>query len=271
IAQGESEYCGTIDGGLDCGKYILTYHKLFDGLINNCTAYDNGECSQCENGYQNNGTSCRDIRENTCDTYSGTTCTKCTTENLLVDNECVSKTSLHCQTSDGVSCMECESGNYLTNGKSCETLPNNCTSADGDGKCTGCIPRYYTTGGSCAKMPDFCENMSDNFKGCLTASGLEVYEYDDYYITNAIQPTTLFETAKENCQALGMRLPTLEEAEELSNKGYFVSCSTFWAENSNGEVYQFSTGCGNGKFDSSSSNYNLSSDKRHTQCVKDKN
>ena len=49
IAQGESEYCGTIDGGLDCGKYILTYHKLFDGLINNCTAYDNGQCSTCQN------------------------------------------------------------------------------------------------------------------------------------------------------------------------------------------------------------------------------
>ncbi|MBR1753381.1 hypothetical protein IJ732_00970, partial [bacterium] len=115
IAQGESEYCGTIDGGLDCGKYILTYHKLFDGLINNCTAYDNGQCSQCENGYQNNGNSCKDIRENTCSTYSGTTCTKCTSENLLVDGECISMTSLKCQAStDGKTCSECTDGNALS-------------------------------------------------------------------------------------------------------------------------------------------------------------
>ncbi len=119
IAQGESEYCGTIDGGLDCGKYILTYHKLFDGLINNCTAYDNGQCSQCENGYQNNGTSCKDIRENTCDTYSGTTCTKCTSSNLLADGECIDASSLNCRTTDGIKCTKCSSNYYLTDNDSC--------------------------------------------------------------------------------------------------------------------------------------------------------
>ncbi|MBR1754374.1 hypothetical protein IJ732_05995, partial [bacterium] len=98
----------------DCGKYILTYHKLFDGLINNCTAYDNGECSQCENGYQNNGTSCRDIRENTCDTYSGTTCTKCTSENLLAAGDCIAASTQNCAETDGLStCTKCSDGNVF--------------------------------------------------------------------------------------------------------------------------------------------------------------
>ena len=124
IAQGESEYCGTIDGGLDCGKYILTYHKLFDGLINNCTAYDNGQCSQCENGYQNNGNSCKDIRENTCATYSGTTCTKCTSgQYLTVDNYCEPITIENCVDADVTGkCTSCESGYILNFNSSC-TMP----------------------------------------------------------------------------------------------------------------------------------------------------
>ncbi|MBR1754574.1 hypothetical protein IJ732_07050, partial [bacterium] len=111
---------------------------------------DNGECSQCENGYQNNGSSCRDIRENTCATYSGTTCTKCTTENLLVDNECVSKTSLHCQTSDGVSCTECNSDYHDENGTCAKGYVENCSVYDGE-KCQTCNDGFYAynSGSNC--------------------------------------------------------------------------------------------------------------------------
>ncbi|MBR1753514.1 hypothetical protein IJ732_01640, partial [bacterium] len=154
----------------DCAKYILTYHKLFDGLINNCTAYDNGECSQCENGYQNNGTSCRDIRESTCDTYSGTTCTKCTTENLLVDNECVSKTSLHCQTSDGVSCSECESGNLLKNGSCSSLADNHCYSTTDGINCSKCLSTYYNKDNEGVCEPINVDNCTEaNSGGSCTA------------------------------------------------------------------------------------------------------
>ncbi|MBR1754094.1 hypothetical protein IJ732_04580, partial [bacterium] len=203
IAQGESEYCGTIDGGLDCGKYILTYHKLFDGLINNCTAYENGQCSQCQNGYQNNGNSCKDIRENTCDTYSGTTCTKCTTENLLVDNECVSKTSLHCQTSNGVSCTECEDGNYLKSG-------------------------------SCKSQPTYCLSVGTNGETCTLKDGSTGYSIGDSFVAkvDTVTSATIEESysmqhgwnsdywtgAKNACAAKGLRLPTREEYAQLYAK-----------------------------------------------------
>ncbi|MBR1753943.1 hypothetical protein IJ732_03825, partial [bacterium] len=279
IAQGESEYCGTIDGGLDCGKYILTYHKLFDGLINNCTAYDNGECSQCENGYQNNGSSCRDIRENTCDTYSGTTCTKCTSENLLVDGECLSMTSLKCQTStDGKTCSECESGNYLTTGKSCETLPNNCTGANGDGSCTGCTGgNYLANGGTCETLPSnctsadgsgSCQTCSDNYLvyggNCVLGkeiNGVSAYKVGNQYVADIgfsgnNDATFIYDGhtlpnfsqgAMIACSSKGMRLATREELLDLYNNhqnepGVPTQGSWYWTGDSTGSIVSFIPG-----------------------------
>ncbi|MBR1754471.1 hypothetical protein IJ732_06500, partial [bacterium] len=211
-------------GGLDCGKYILTYHKLFDGLINNCTAYDNGECSQCENGYQNNGSSCRDIRENTCDTYSGTTCTKCTTENLLVDNECVSKTSLHCQTSDGVSCTECESGNYLKSG-SCNENPSFCNSVSDEGET--CIIVKDSNSTVTYKIGDLYASSqypSTDYNDC---DWEQVWRYSSGHIScSGYYPDGMtwyfgadrndyWAGAAKTCTDKGMRLPTNDEAQEI--------------------------------------------------------
>ncbi|MBR1754563.1 prepilin-type N-terminal cleavage/methylation domain-containing protein [bacterium] len=214
IAQGESEYCGTIDGGLDCGKYILTYHKLFDGLINNCAAYENGQCSQCQNGYQNNGTSCKDIRESTCDTYSGTTCTKCTSENLLVGGECISMTSLKCEASDdGKTCKTCKSGNYLSSGGTCETLPNNCDEANGNGVCTSCKSNYYDISGTCESKPSFCTNMNGDSK-CVFSDGVaaNLYKVNGKYVADVYteyEPVNgnFVDGAKKACEDKGMSLP----------------------------------------------------------------
>ncbi|MBR1753635.1 hypothetical protein IJ732_02255, partial [bacterium] len=248
IAQGESEYCGTIDGGLDCGKYILTYHKLFDGLINNCTAYDNGQCSSCENGYQNNGTSCKDIRENTCDTYSGTTCTKCTSDNLLVDNECVSKNSLHCQTSNGVSCTECDDGNYLKGG-SCKTTPT--------------FAKAVSENGTKVTLSD--DTVADlvEINGVYAA----IISSNDYNRTVEDNPFTKVLGAKEKCESNNMRLPTTDELVNISkNTGksgwsseYFpeesstfsrtgaqmVNGITYSCDGTQGQLYAFSCGYNN--------------------------
>ncbi|MBR1754230.1 hypothetical protein IJ732_05270, partial [bacterium] len=193
IAQGESEYCGTIDGGLDCGKYILTYHKLFDGLINNCTAYDNGQCSQCENGYQNNGNSCKDIRENTCATYSGTTCTKCTTDNLLADGECIAASSLNCQITDGVNCTTCMTGTLFSTKGSCVegTVLNGINVYK--------VDNYYVA--DAIPMSDYT-NFSD----------------DTYVVSWGATVTDNYTRALKYCQSKGMTIPSAETFRNLDGK-----------------------------------------------------
>ncbi|MBR1754038.1 hypothetical protein IJ732_04300, partial [bacterium] len=194
--------------------YILTYHKLFDGLINNCTAYDNGQCSQCENGYQNNGTSCRDIRENTCDTYSGTTCTKCTTENLLVDNECVSKTSLHCQTSDGVGCTKC-SQDYKLSGSTCTEMAT--------------VAEKNT-----ARIETCKENSSNT---CSLADGRNMTKVHDVYALknwDTKNELMTFETAQAYCESAGLSLP--ETSDNICENSFFhsgdsVHATTVWLSN----------------------------------------
>ncbi|MBR1753289.1 type II secretion system protein, partial [bacterium] len=232
IAQGESEYCGTIDGGLDCGKYILTYHKLFDGLINNCTAYDNGQCSQCENGYQNNGNSCKDIRENTCATYSGTTCTKCTSENLLVDGECISMTSLHCKASDdGKTCKTCNPDYHNEDGTCAEGYVENCSVYDGE-KCQTCIDgkQVYTSRNMCFDGKIVSENGYETPVFKVNLDGQDVYmsavtnvSASDYYIPNGDYDTSkwpngypnAYAAAEKYCVDRGMSLPTPVQALSL--------------------------------------------------------
>ncbi|MBR1754537.1 hypothetical protein IJ732_06850, partial [bacterium] len=179
-----------------CGKYILTYHKLFDGLINNCTAYENGECSQCENGYQNNGTSCRDIRENTCATYSGTTCTKCTSDNLLAAGECIAASTQNCAETDGLStCTSCSNGNYLKDG-------------------------------GCNENPSFAKAVSENgTKVTLNDDTVaDLYQVDGKYVA-LVSPSDYHssggdfrEEGIEKCSQNGMRLATTEEALNIQNK-----------------------------------------------------
>ncbi|MBR1754347.1 hypothetical protein IJ732_05860, partial [bacterium] len=209
-------------------------------LINNCTAYDNGECSQCENGYQNNGTSCRDIRENTCDTYSGTTCTKCTTDNLLVDNECVSKTSLHCQTSDGVSCTECENTNLLANGVCVDANTQNCEETDGVSTCTKCSYDYKLSGSSCVEMTMDEKNAerlatckSNNSASCTLANNTVLTRYGTKYTTysnGSIQGKwdEDGELASNACIAKGMHLMTIEEYQNFRENG--LGKGFFWVE-----------------------------------------
>ncbi|MBR1753972.1 hypothetical protein IJ732_03970, partial [bacterium] len=171
----------------------------------NCTAYDNGQCSQCENGYQNNGTSCRDIRENTCDTYSGTTCTKCTTENLLVDNECISKSSLHCQTSDGVSCTECNSDYHDENGTCAKGYVENCSVYDGE-KCQKCnnslVPNGYTN--QCVE-------------GMVLSDGTNAVKLGDKYVYFPDKYTkTNYSSLTESCDTKDMRIATRAELQTLA-------------------------------------------------------
>lgn len=49
ISEGEDEICS----GYDCGRYVLSHHKIFDGLLANCEEYgEDGRCSQCNDGYK---------------------------------------------------------------------------------------------------------------------------------------------------------------------------------------------------------------------------
>ncbi|MBR1753404.1 hypothetical protein IJ732_01085, partial [bacterium] len=218
-----------------CGKYILTYHKLFDGLINNCTAYDNGECSQCENGYQNNGTSCRDIRENTCDTYSGTTCTKCTSENLLVDNECVSKTSLHCQTSNGVSCTECNSDYHDENGTCAKGYVENCSVYDGE-NCQTCNSDNLVVSLNNSCVAGKIENgiTMYNVGNSYVVVGAKAREYSsvgtvDIY-GNGNQSGNYWAGAVDECDKKNMDLPTITQLQQMqqSNPELFLGGS-YWS------------------------------------------
>ncbi|MBR1754672.1 hypothetical protein IJ732_07545, partial [bacterium] len=185
---------------------------------------------QCENGYQNNGTSCRDIRENTCATYSGTTCTKCTTENLLVDNECVSKTSLHCQTSNGVSCTECNSDYHDENGTCAKGYVENCSVYDGE-KCQTC---------NSSDLAVSYKNECINGKVETNEDGetLNMYPLGDYYISESVSYSSLtprtdtdfvtqgnqwnenndrWAAADDYCKSFGMSLPTNDQLIEIYN------------------------------------------------------
>ncbi|MBR1753364.1 hypothetical protein IJ732_00885, partial [bacterium] len=222
--QGESEYCGTIDGGLDCGKYILTYHKLFDGLINNCTAYDNGQCSQCENGYQNNGNSCKDIRENTCDTYSGTTCTKCTNSNLLADGECIDSKTINCAETDGLStCTKCSDGNVFKDNVS----GNDCVAGkiikSGDNETTA-----YKVGNKYVADIGFSGDQSD-----------ETFVWQNYTLPNYL------ERAKTVCSSKGMHLATETEMNEIytnhSGESAVPSSGVYWIDGEH-NVFDFNLG-----------------------------
>ncbi|MBR1753411.1 hypothetical protein IJ732_01120, partial [bacterium] len=195
---------GTTDGGLDCGKYILTYHKLFDGLINNCTAYDNGECSQCENGYQNNGTSCRDIRENTCDTYSGTTCTKCTSSNLLADGECIDSKTLNCDETNGVSCTKC-SQDYKLSGSSCvemATLAEKTTARIATCKENGSSTCTWSDNRTMFKLPD-------------NTYGLHNWDSNNTTMT--------YQDAKDYCESAGLSLPSSDDVSNFCGGSFFSS------------------------------------------------
>ena len=96
IPQGEQESCI----GYDCGKFVLTYHKLFEGLTPYCVAYSNGECTTCDDGYHQDGGKCFAVNILACDIYVGEECTKCETDYLLTDGECTGMETLHCLSSD---------------------------------------------------------------------------------------------------------------------------------------------------------------------------
>ncbi|MBR1754242.1 hypothetical protein IJ732_05330, partial [bacterium] len=198
------------------GKYILTYHKLFDGLINNCTAYDNGECSQCENGYQNNGTSCRDIRENTCDTYSGTTCTKCTSENLLAAGDCIAASTQNCAETDGLStCTKCSDGNYLKSGQ-CETNPSFCNVVSNEGN--NCSPingdNFYRG-----------TQLKNWIKGDLIEYNGKYYALTFSQSSRTSDKTCANGNCREElayvCSQMGMRAVTMSEMQVLSSDDNF--------------------------------------------------
>ncbi|MBR1753914.1 hypothetical protein IJ732_03680, partial [bacterium] len=215
-----------------------TYHKLFDGLINNCTAYDNGECSQCENGYRNNGTSCRDIRENTCDTYSGTTCTKCTSENLLVDEDCISMTSLHCKASDdGKTCKTCNDY-YMSNNGACETGNiTGCKSYDGT-TCDVCENSYTKyENNNCYKtatVPEKCSTITSS--GCILNDGTQLTKMtvgtEEIYVSETLDNNhgkgtfevdgqtfpDLWAGAVEDCEAKGMTLPSSDTLVKMAQE-----------------------------------------------------
>ncbi|MBR1754671.1 hypothetical protein IJ732_07540, partial [bacterium] len=202
----------------------------------------------CENGYQNNGTSCKDIRENTSDTYSGTTCTKCTTDNLLVDNECISKSSLHCQTSDGVSCTECNSDYHDENGTCAKGYVENCSVYDGE-KCQTCNSSDLV--------------VSVNSSSCVAGkvkNGVTMYEIGDYYVGLGADANSYsaygdvyigaeycegfcpdyFSGAQKVCQDKGLVLPDARTLSELvkSNPELFVHSgnNTYWTSTTASEA-----------------------------------
>ncbi|MBR1754373.1 hypothetical protein IJ732_05990, partial [bacterium] len=194
-------------------------------------------CSQCENGYQNNGTSCRDIRENTCATYSGTTCTKCTTDNLLVDNECISKSSLHCQTSNGVSCTECNSDYHDENGTCAKGYVENCSVYDGE-NCTQC------------NSSDLAVSRTNScIAGKTLDNGTVVYKMGNYYaastprraegtyhaFTGETDAPNVWLGAYNDCESKGLHLPDRDTLSKIvshadeNNSIIYSDTSCYWS------------------------------------------
>ncbi|MBR1754625.1 hypothetical protein IJ732_07310, partial [bacterium] len=173
-------------------------------------------CSQCENGYQNNGTSCRDIRENTCDTYSGTTCTKCTSENLLVDGECISMASLKCQaTDDGKTCKTCNPDYHNEGGTCAKGYVENCSVYDGE-KCQTCNSSslVVSVNNSCVAGKKFSDlnayKMGDYYAAPIGWSGWQ----SDYVLTENGEFDWVA-TAEKYCQSKGMVLPSYEQLDNI--------------------------------------------------------
>ncbi|MBR1627153.1 MAG: prepilin-type N-terminal cleavage/methylation domain-containing protein [Bacteroidales bacterium] len=149
--QGEyTDYCGEIDGGMDCGRYILANHKLFDGLVNNCSEYSNGRCSTCEDGYSLGGNSCSAVNLANCERYSGVTCSGCSDGYMLKNGVCTSLSDNNCaSTTDGETCEVC-SNKYRNNNGVCEEIEiADCKTYSGD-SCSECKSgQYKNNGGSC--------------------------------------------------------------------------------------------------------------------------
>ena len=170
--QGEyTDYCGEIDGGMDCGRYILANHKLFDGLVNNCSEYSNGRCSSCEDGYSLNGNSCGAVNLANCDRYSGVSCSTCKAGYMLKNGVCTSLEDNNCaSTTNGETCDVC-SDKYTNNNGVCEEIEiADCKTYSGD-SCSECNSgQYKNNGTTCELQPDVT--------GCKTYVNGECTEYN---------------------------------------------------------------------------------------------
>ena len=151
--QGEQESCI----GYDCGKFVLTYHKLFDGLTPYCVAYSNGECTTCDDGYHHEGGKCSAVNFPNCDIYTGENCTCCESNYLLQASECITMESQNCLASEnGSTCSTCKDKYHNNNGV-CEQVDiPNCVGYTGD-KCSNCGEKYLYDG-SCYDVIANCSS-----------------------------------------------------------------------------------------------------------------
>ena len=128
-----SDYCGEVEGGMDCGRYILANHKLFDGLVNNCANYTDGRCSTCEDGYSLEGNTCDAVNLPNCDRYSGITCSTCKAGYMLKNGTCSSLAQNNCSsTTDGENCDVCANKFTNKNGTCEEIEIADCKTYSGD-------------------------------------------------------------------------------------------------------------------------------------------
>ena len=139
VPQGEQESCI----GYDCGKFVLTYHKLFEGLTPYCVAYSNGVCTTCDDGYHQEGGKCSAVNLPNCDIYTGENCSRCESQYLLQAGECITMESQNClATENGSTCTTCKDKYHNNNGVCEEVTINNCATYTGD-TCATCDTNYH--------------------------------------------------------------------------------------------------------------------------------
>ena len=195
IPEGETNSC---ENGLDCGAYVLAYHKLYDvenhyvyySPITNCKTQENNECLTCNDGYR--------LANN-----------KCT----IIDDD------PYCTAYSGEECRSCNGGYYLKSG-ACEQNPDFCSEVQDEG--ATCImsenvtakkinnngTEQYVSTLFASKLGEDCpEPTSVVSIGCSGVSSYTQYQnggnynyYNDYYLG-----------AIKDCQDKGMELPDEDE------------------------------------------------------------
>ena len=114
IPEGETNSC---ENGLDCGAYVLAYHKLYDvenpyvyySPITSCKTQEDGNCLACEDGYKLSDNKCTQIINDNCATFTGEECTTCKTG--FTGEECNT-----CATGySGENCSGCDDGYKVEN------------------------------------------------------------------------------------------------------------------------------------------------------------
>ena len=187
--QGEQESCI----GYDCGKFVLTYHKLFEGLTPYCVAYSNGECTTCDDGYYQEGGKCSAVDLPNCDIYTGENCTRCESNYLLQAGECITMESQnYVDTDDGSTCSTCKDHYSNNNGVCMYITIDDCIAYSKD-KCSVCDSGFLQKNGACLSLSSqnclasedglvcsSCTNKYHNNNGVCEEVNIAHYKNDGY-------------------------------------------------------------------------------------------